>query len=173
MSQWKASQANSYLLPNNAHLNSQISISLSNPLPTAEFEDEEDEGIENTPAHLNPRFLLGSTSDIRGEIGQLYAVQIASLVVKQNPHEGSTLLVGVGLKGKQASDYESDDARKLIREVLDMVSECRIWQVTCGINEQIFLQCKDPTNNHVLLVHYLLLIPFILAKTIYITLFTS
>jgi len=80
-----------------------------------------------TPSHLNPRFLLGSANDPRGEVAQLYAVQIASLVVKQNPQEHRTLLVGIGIKGKIASDYESDDARKLIKEVLEMVQECRIW----------------------------------------------
>lgn len=57
----------------------------------------------------------------------MYAVQIASLVVKQSPQERRTLLIGVGLKGKLALDYESNEARKLITEVLDMVAECRIW----------------------------------------------
>ena len=106
----------------------QISISLSNPLPTPVVPDDDDEdGSENTPSHLNPRFLLGSANDPRGEIAQLYAVQIASLVVKQSPQEGRTLIIGVGLKGKLASDYESSQARKLIYEVLDMVGDCRIW----------------------------------------------
>jgi hypothetical protein len=105
----------------------QISISLSNPLPTSIVPDDDDDGNEYTPSHLNPRFLLGSANDPRGEIAQLYAVQIASLVVKQSPQEGRTLLIGVGLKGKLASDYESGEARKLIYEVLDMVGECRIW----------------------------------------------
>ena len=57
----------------------------------------------------------------------MYAVQIASLVVRQSPQESRTLLVGVGLKGKIASDYESEEARKLVHEVLDMVGECKIW----------------------------------------------
>jgi hypothetical protein len=47
--------------------------------------------------------------------------------VRQSPQESRTLLVGVGLKGKIASDYESEEARKLIHEVLDMIGECRIW----------------------------------------------
>lgn len=47
--------------------------------------------------------------------------------MKQSPQESRTLLVGVGLKGKQASDYESEEARELIHEVLDMVGECKIW----------------------------------------------
>ena len=80
-----------------------------------------------TPLHLNPRFLLGSANDPRGEIAELYAVQIASLVGKQSPNERRTLLIGVGLTGKQAIDYESDEARALIYKVLDMVGECRIW----------------------------------------------
>lgn len=83
--------------------------------------------MDDTPAHLNPRFLLGSANDARGEIGQLYAVQIASLVVRQNAEERRTLLVGVGLMGKLASDYDSEEARTLIREVLGMVDTCRIW----------------------------------------------
>jgi hypothetical protein len=47
--------------------------------------------------------------------------------VRQSPQEGRTLLIGVGLKGKLASDYESDEARELIHEVLDMVGDSRIW----------------------------------------------
>jgi len=70
---------------------------------------------------------LGSSSDPRGEIAQLYAVQIASLIVKQNPQECRTLLVGVGLKGKIASDYESEEARALIQAVLGLVGENRVW----------------------------------------------
>jgi hypothetical protein len=89
--------------------------------------DEDEEGMQNTPPHLNPRFLLGSSSDPRGEIAQLYAVQIATLVVKQNPQERRTLLVGVGLKGKIASNYESEEARALILGVLDLAGECRVW----------------------------------------------
>lgn len=52
---------------------------------------------------------------------------MASLVVKQSPQERRTLLVGVGLKGSLASDYESDEARELIHEVLEMVSDCNVW----------------------------------------------
>jgi hypothetical protein len=104
----------------------EISISLSNTMPTNDFADE-DEGQEMTPLHLNPRFLLGSANDLRGEIAQLYAMQVAGLVVKENPQERRTLLVGVGLKGKFASDYESNEARQLINEVLEMVKESRIW----------------------------------------------
>ena len=80
-----------------------------------------------TPSHLNARFLLGSANDARGEIAQLYAIQIASLLVKQSPQERRTLIVGVGLNGKLAQDYESDEARALIHEVLDMVASCQIW----------------------------------------------
>jgi hypothetical protein len=37
------------------------------------------------------------------------------------------LLVGMGLKGKLASDYETDDARTLIHAVLEMIGESRVW----------------------------------------------
>ena len=87
----------------------------------------EDGEMEETPSHLNPKFLLGSANDARGEIAQLYAIQFASLVVRQSPEERRTLLVGVGLKGKMASDYDSDESRTLINEVLGMVDTCRIW----------------------------------------------
>ena len=80
-----------------------------------------------TPTHLNPRFLLGSAIDPRGEVAQLYAVQIASLIVKTSPQERRNLLVGICLKGTLASDYESDEARQVINGVLEMVEECRIW----------------------------------------------
>lgn len=102
---------------------------MSNPLPSNDFldNDDEDDGMEETPSHLNPRFLLGSANDARGEIAQLYAVQIASFIVKQNPEERRTLIVSVGLKGRLASDYDSEEARTLIREVLEMVDTCRIW----------------------------------------------
>jgi len=101
-----------------------ISVSLSNPLPPTEFDDED---VEDTPSHLDPKFLLGSANDARGEIAQLYAVQMASLIVRQSPRENRGLLVGVGLTGKFASDYESDEARVLVKEVLEMVENCRIW----------------------------------------------
>jgi proteasome assembly chaperone 3 len=104
----------------------QISIPLSNPLPRTDFTLDEDE-MELSPPHLNPRFLLGVANDLRGEIAQLYAVQIASLVVRQSPDERRTLLVGVGLQGKLAADGESEEARRMIYAVLDMVGECRIW----------------------------------------------
>lgn len=83
--------------------------------------------MNDNPAHLNPRFLLGSANDARGEIAQLYAMQIASLVVRQSPEERRTLLVGIGLKGKLASDYDSEEARTLIHEVMGMIDTCRIW----------------------------------------------
>jgi hypothetical protein len=93
-----------------------------------EFIDGDDgEFVETTPSHLNPRFLLGSTSDPRGEIAQLYAVQMATAITKQSPGETRTLLVGLGLKGKIAGDHESEAARQLILEVLEMVAECRVW----------------------------------------------
>jgi hypothetical protein len=80
-----------------------------------------------TPSHLNPRFILGSSNDARGEVAQIYAVQIATAILKRNPQETRILLVGVGLKGKLAGDYESEEARKLIHEVLKMVQECQVW----------------------------------------------
>ena len=57
----------------------------------------------------------------------MYALQIATLVVRQSPHERRTLIVGMGLIGKIASDYESEEARKLIYEVLEMVGETKLW----------------------------------------------
>lgn len=112
-----------------AYFDQKISISLSNPLPSNDYMDGdgEDGEMEETPSHLNPRFLLGSANDARGEIAQLYAVQIASLVVRQSPDERRMLLVGIGLKGKLASDYDSEEARTLINEVVGMVDTCRIW----------------------------------------------
>jgi hypothetical protein len=89
--------------------------------------EDEDEEEELSPSHLNPRFLLGTVNDMRGEIAQLYAMQIANLIVRQNPDESRTLLVGVGLQGSLAADSESDDARRMIYAVLEMVAECRIW----------------------------------------------
>ena|ERR1700738_3661 len=103
----------------------QVSISLSNPFPTNDIQDDDDD--TDVTSHLNPRFLLGSANDARGEIAQLYAMQIASTVVKQSPHERRTLIVGVGLQGKISKDYESDEARALILQVMEMVGSCRIW----------------------------------------------
>lgn len=96
-------------------------------MPSPENPTVDDDGIDETPSHLNPKFLLGSANDVRGEIAQLYAVQIATLVVRQSPHERRTLIVGMGLKGEIASDYEGEEARKLIYEVLEMVSETKVW----------------------------------------------
>lgn len=99
-------------------------MSLSNPLPRTEVDDED---VEGTLSYLDPKFLLGSANNARGEIAQLYAVQIASLIVRQSPRENRTLLVAIGLTGKLASDYESNEARVLVKEVLEMFESCRIW----------------------------------------------
>jgi len=106
----------------------EVSVSLSNPLPAADVQDDFDEDeVELTPSHLNPKFLLGSANDPRGEIAQLYAVQIASQLVRSAPQERRTLLIGMGLTGKLATDYESNEARDLITQVLEMLAECRVW----------------------------------------------
>jgi len=79
-------------------------------------------------SNLDPRFLLGSSNDAKGELGQLYAYSIGSLVEKQcSEEESRNLLIGVGLTGKYAYDRESDEARDLLLQVLDMVTECRVW----------------------------------------------
>lgn len=79
------------------------------------------------PTHLDPKFLLGSANDPRGEIAQLYALQIASQIARQNPRENRTLLVGMGLTGRLASDYTSEEARSLLLNVIEIVNECRVW----------------------------------------------
>jgi hypothetical protein len=47
--------------------------------------------------------------------------------MKQSSVETRKLLIGMGLKGKMASDYESEAARELLQTVLSMVEECRVW----------------------------------------------
>ena len=112
-------------------LTRKVKVALANRLPMAPLlldnDASGDDPLDETTSLVNPRFLLGSVADPRGEIAQLYAMQIAGLILAQNPQEARTLLVGLGLKGKLASDYESQEARDLIHAVLAMVSDSRVW----------------------------------------------
>ncbi|OBT55474.1 hypothetical protein VE04_04776 [Pseudogymnoascus sp. 24MN13] len=55
-------------------------------------------GDDSLPApHINPKILLGAGGEARETFGHLVASQIASLILKREPEEARTILVGVGL----------------------------------------------------------------------------
>ncbi|KAI0124399.1 hypothetical protein BJ170DRAFT_83814 [Xylariales sp. AK1849] len=69
-------------------------------------------------SHLTPKTLLGGGGDERESSGQLYAVQIASLIARRDLEERRTLIVGLGLL-KPKPDRESFfDLIELVQKVL-------------------------------------------------------
>jgi proteasome assembly chaperone 3 len=68
--------------------------------------------------HLTPRTLLGGGGEERESLGQLYAVQIASHIVRRNPEEQRTLLVGMGFIKPKQSREAFFDLIELIQKVL-------------------------------------------------------
>ncbi|KAF3145946.1 hypothetical protein TWF569_006495 [Orbilia oligospora] len=67
--------------------------------------------------HLTPKCLLGATTPERQAQGQLYAVQLASLLAMRNIRETRTVLVGLGL---DRAEHTSDT----FLETLELVGSC-------------------------------------------------
>ncbi|OAF63208.2 hypothetical protein VC83_00374 [Pseudogymnoascus destructans] len=75
-----------------------IQVPLSTASPTAFDTALPAGGDDSLPApHINPKILLGAGGEARETLGHLIASQIASLVLKREPEEARTILVGVGL----------------------------------------------------------------------------
>ena len=67
---------------------------------------------------LTATTLLGGGHAEREMAGQLYASQIASLIVAKNPDEGRTLLVGLGLNRPETSRTQYFDLLELVTRCL-------------------------------------------------------
>ncbi|KAF3314217.1 hypothetical protein TWF173_005080 [Orbilia oligospora] len=67
--------------------------------------------------HLTPKCLLGASTPERQAQGQLYAVQLASLLAMRNIRETRTVLVGLGL---DRAEHTSDT----FLETLELVGSC-------------------------------------------------
>ncbi|MCJ1455372.1 hypothetical protein MMC28_005727 [Mycoblastus sanguinarius] len=68
-------------------------------------------------AHLTPKTLLGGSTSERETVGQLYATQIASIIITKKPEEKRTILIGLGL-----SKFEAN--REAFYDTIDVVMKC-------------------------------------------------
>ncbi|KAJ8101262.1 hypothetical protein POJ06DRAFT_251001 [Lipomyces tetrasporus] len=73
--------------------------------------------------HLTPISVLGASPD--DTQGRIYAVQIASLIIRQSPDERR--LVVVGMAHGMGGESVTDENREMFLDVLQMVGECRVW----------------------------------------------
>lgn len=69
-------------------------------------------------SHLTPKTLLGGGGEERESMGQLYAVQIASHIVRRDPEERRTLVVGLGIQKFKPDREAFFDVIELIQKVL-------------------------------------------------------
>ncbi|ATZ58528.1 hypothetical protein BCIN_16g02880 [Botrytis cinerea B05.10] len=58
--------------------------------------------------HLTPRTLLGAGGEKRERIAHLYASQIGSMVLKRDPEERRSVLLGLGLEMEKDKDNDKD-----------------------------------------------------------------
>ncbi|CCD47962.1 hypothetical protein BofuT4_P112720.1 [Botrytis cinerea T4] len=58
--------------------------------------------------HLTPRTLLGAGGEKRERIAHLYASQIGSMVLKRDPEERRSVLLGLGLEMEKDKDKDKD-----------------------------------------------------------------
>ncbi|RDL35271.1 Uncharacterized protein BP5553_07202 [Venustampulla echinocandica] len=96
-----------------------IQVPLSSASPTA-FDTALPSGeTDMLPlTHLTPKTLLGAGGDKRETIGHLYASQIASAIVKRNPEETRTLMVGFGLEKVDMEREAFFDLVELVHKVI-------------------------------------------------------
>ncbi|KAI4091381.1 MAG: hypothetical protein LQ339_008133 [Xanthoria mediterranea] len=96
-----------------------VPLDATNPSATDQYlpsANEEDSLLPMT--HLTPRTLLGGATEERETLGQLYAVQIASLIASKNPQEKRTVMVGLGLSKVEASREDFYNTIDLVRKCL-------------------------------------------------------
>ncbi|KAF3921533.1 hypothetical protein AA313_de0201721 [Arthrobotrys entomopaga] len=67
--------------------------------------------------HLTPKCLLGASTPERQAQGQLYAVQLASLLAMRNIRETRTVLIGLGFD-------EAEHSSDVFLETLELVGTC-------------------------------------------------
>ncbi|KXJ92748.1 hypothetical protein Micbo1qcDRAFT_194127 [Microdochium bolleyi] len=68
--------------------------------------------------HLTPKTMLGGGGEDRESLGQLYAVQIASHIVRRDSSEKRTLVVGLGMSKLRAEREAFFDVIELVQKVL-------------------------------------------------------
>ncbi|KAK6338683.1 hypothetical protein TWF696_009495 [Orbilia brochopaga] len=81
----------------------------------SEDDDADDSLLPLT--HLTPKCLLGASTPERQAQGQLYAVQLASLLAMRNIRETRTVLVGLGFD-------EAEHTSDVFMETLQLVGSC-------------------------------------------------
>lgn len=104
-------------LSQEGRLSQWIQVSLSAPSAASVDMALPDTSLLPLP-HLTPKTLLGGGGEERESSGQLFAVQIASHIVRKNPEEKRMLIVGLGLT-KPKPDRESFfDVIELVQQIL-------------------------------------------------------
>lgn len=68
--------------------------------------------------HLTPKTLLGGGGEDRESLGQLYAVQIASHIVRRDSAEKRMLVVGLGIPKLKPEREAFFDVIELVQKVL-------------------------------------------------------
>ncbi|CAG8731578.1 16143_t:CDS:2, partial [Acaulospora morrowiae] len=71
----------------------------------------------------NVNFILGSPSSLY----QIYASHIASIIKKESPSEGRSVVVGLALKKNVGTEEEEIIDKELFDQIEIMVKECRVW----------------------------------------------
>ncbi|KAF2970008.1 hypothetical protein GQX73_g3511 [Xylaria multiplex] len=94
-----------------------IQVPLSAPSPAAVDMALANESLLPM-SHLTPKTLLGGGGEQRESLGQLYAVQIASYIVRRDSDERRTLVVGLGLQNPRPDREAFFDLLELIQKVL-------------------------------------------------------
>lgn len=69
-------------------------------------------------SHLSPKTLLGGGGEERESLAQLYAVQIASYIVRRDADERRTLVVGFGIHKLRRDREAFFDVLELVQKVL-------------------------------------------------------
>ncbi|KAI0540168.1 hypothetical protein GGR58DRAFT_173811 [Xylaria digitata] len=94
-----------------------IQVPLSAPSPAAVDMALANESLLPM-SHLTPKTLLGGGGEEREPLAQLYAVQIASYIVRRDSNERRTLVVGLGLQNLRQDREAFFDVLELIQKVL-------------------------------------------------------
>ncbi|GAW19017.1 hypothetical protein ANO14919_085010 [Xylariales sp. No.14919] len=95
----------------------QVQVPLSAPSPAAVDMALVNESLLPM-SHLTPKTLLGGGGEERESMAQLYAVQIASYIVRRDSDERRTLVVGLGLQSLRQDREAFFDVLELMQKVL-------------------------------------------------------
>ncbi|EPE29859.1 hypothetical protein GLAREA_01019 [Glarea lozoyensis ATCC 20868] len=96
-----------------------VQVPLSSASPTSFDTALPSEDSDMLPmAHITPKTLLGAGGDQRETNGHLYASQIATAIMKRNPEETRTILVGFGLEKVDTKRETFFDLIELVHKVI-------------------------------------------------------